>query len=128
MASNFDTIFADSGVPALMESLGSSVTYNDPEEDAVALTAIVGHTEVIEEADGAASGGRRKRYVREVIVARDEEGTYGGVATPKLSATLTIDGEDWAVEAIEAQSASTLKLRCVRKTVSEQSRAGYRAR
>ena len=121
-------MFADAGVPALMDTLGTAaVVYQEPEENPVTLTAIVGNMEVAE-VEGATSGGRRKLARRTVIIATNPVGAYGGVANPRLSATVEIDGEVWEVEGIEAQGASMAKLNCVRKASTELSRGGYRAR
>lgn len=129
MPSAFDQMFADSGVPALMDVLGTAeVKYLDPEVDPVTLTAIVGNMEVVEE-QGGSSGGRRKRAVRSVIISTDPDSDYGGVASPRLSAEIEMpDGEVWSIEGIEAKGESLVNLTCTRKTVSELSRSGYRGR
>ena len=129
MGSAFDTMFAGSGVPALMDTLGTAlVVYSDPEVDPVTLTAIVGNMEVAE-VDGTTSGGRRKLARRTFLISIDPAGPYGGVEIPRLSAHLEMpDGEVWEIEGIEAQSGSTVKLNCVRKSSTELSRGGYRAR
>ena len=129
MSSAFDTMFADAGVPTLMETLGTAlVVYSDPEVDPVELTAIVGNMEVVE-VEGTTSGGRRKLARRTFLITTDPAGTYGGVANPKLAARMEMtDGEVWEIESIEAQGSSMTKLNCVRKLSTELSRAGYRAR
>ena len=124
----FDEIYSDSAVPALMDHMGTAVTYLDPEEDDLELTAIVSNTDVVE-VDGAASGGRRKRQMRSFTVARDPAGPYGGVEHPKLGGAFRMaDGEVWEIEAIESQGESLMRCACGRKSVVEQSRAGYRGK
>lgn len=128
MSSAFDQMFAESGVPALMETMGTTgIVYLEPEENPVELTAIVGHMEVVEVEDGS-SHGRRKIARRGVIIATDPDGDYAGVAEPRLSAQVEIDGQWWDVEAIEPQTGSLARLTVVRKVVTEMSRAGYRGR
>lgn len=127
MSSVFDQLFGDGGVAALMDGLGTTaIVYLEPEGNPVTLTAIVGHMEVAKEAES--SPGRRKEARRSVTICLDEDGPYGGVAEPHLSAEIQIDGEWWAVEGIEAQTATMARLAVVRKTVTELSRTGYRAR
>lgn len=127
MGSVFDELFAESGVPALMEMLGTAeVVYQEPEEDDVTLTAIVGNMEVVED-EGASSGGRRKRYARYFLISRDPDGPYGGVAEPRLAAVIVYDGQSWAVESIESQGGTLVRLGCERIGVVERSRQGYRS-
>ena len=67
--SQFDAFFADSGRGLLLEHMGQSVTYKDPEEEDVALTAIVGEVRIVPIDDG--EGGIHREYERDITFSTD---------------------------------------------------------
>lgn len=119
----FDDLFAEMGLPLLKEQLGETVTYTPAGGENVELTAIVGPEETEETED---LEGITQRRVRQVTIATDPDGDWGGVAAPGTNDSLTIGGVEYAVEAIEAQSASLTQMRLVRRGVAEKARMGYR--
>jgi hypothetical protein len=125
--SGFADIFAAGAAPVLLEQNGETVTYLDPDADPVDLTAIVGPEESdLEEGEGG--GGSVKKRRRRVTVARDPTAATGGVATPGEGKAVTIDGENWTIEAVESMSATLACLRCVRPVSVEPSKPHYRGR
>jgi hypothetical protein len=129
--SRFDDLFADLGVPLLMEVNGRPITYYASAGAAVgvALTAIVGSETVqhVEEETG-----RRRRQVRTVAFSLDPDSAGGGVAEPSEQAVVEIDGVQYAVDD-QADPAvmltgSTCTLKLVRRQLAAKTAAGYRAR
>lgn len=115
----FDTIMGEAH-PVVMETLGQSLTYNDPESDPVTLTGIVGPIVAREEDEN----GRTRKLSRTVTIST---AAIGGVTDPDSSATVTIAGVVWSVEGIERQTGTVVKLTLVRPEPIERSRPGYRA-
>jgi len=127
MGSQLDDIMAEVGVDVLFEHLADSaivVRYLDPPHaDPVELTAIIGPDRTVEVGD---EKGREHNITREVTISADPDSEYGGVAAPKLSATIEIDGVDWAIESIVSQDANTVKLTVSKSPQSGHGRGGYR--
>ena len=112
MTSLHDDMIAAHAVPDQMQQFGRSITYVVPGSDALTLTAIVG-AESSE--DSESDDDRTRRRVRTVKITTDPDSAYGGVAGPVPTRdTVVIDGETWAIEAVESKSASLVKLRVVR--------------
>lgn len=121
----FDDLVAEMGVSALMEALGSSVTYTTAGGTDVSLTAMIEaeDVEIVETVDG-----HDCRQVREATIATDADGEWGGVAAPATRATVTIDDVEYAVESIVSVSANFARLKLVRLAGHERSRPDYRIR
>lgn len=105
----------------VMETLGQSLTYNDPEADPVTLTGIVG---AIGTRDEGGPEGRTRKLTRTVTLST---AAVGGVPDPVDTATVTIGGVVWSVEGIERMTGSVAKLTLTRDEPVERSRPGYRA-
>ena len=124
MASEFDELMSELGVPVLMDHLADadSITYTDG-GGAVTLKAILydEEAEEVETIDGLV-----RRIVREITITTDPAGEWGGVAAPKLAATVTIDSVEYAVEAIARRSDNLATLRLVRRSGVEVTRPNYR--
>lgn len=94
--SRLDAQFAATGVPTLFEQLGRpGIVYTPTGGSPAALTAMVGE-EVIEVEEEPQGKVRVRR--REVKIARDPAGPFGGVADPLPADTLTIDGLVYEIE------------------------------
>lgn len=127
MGSQLDEIMAEVGVGTLFERLadsGMTVRYLDePNADPVELTAIVG-PEKTDEVDDET--GRRLRITREVTISTDPDSQCGGVAAPKASAKIEIDGIEWAIGAPMTVGENMATLTITRSLQVERGRAGYR--
>lgn len=114
MPSLFDNLMADAGVPVLMDTLADedTITYTPAGGEGVPVSAIlVAETsEEDEELDGPS-----QKLVREVSILTDPASEWGGVAAPALTATVTIGGVEYAVEAIKSQDANWVALKLVRR-------------
>lgn len=129
MPSSFDDQFASFAAPNLRETFGQAITYTVDETDTT-VVGMVGEETAMEEETPA---GREQRTVRDVEIGRDanaDTGSFsvdaGGIANPRLDATLTIGGVLYAVEGIVDQNAYSTTLRVVRIESLERSRAKYR--
>lgn len=96
---------------------------DEPNAEPVDLTAIVGPERTDELDDGT---GRKLRITREVTISTDPDSEYGGVASPKMSAKIEIDGVEWAIVAPATVGENTAMLTVSRAPRVERSRAGYR--
>ncbi len=108
-----------------MEHLGTSVVYVDTESEPVTLTAIVSAESINEE---QTENGIRVRHVRVVSISTDTAVAGGGIATPREKALIEIDGVKWAIEGVESFSGGLARLTCVRLSMGEVSKPGYRGR
>jgi len=108
-----------SGTPVLMQHLGTEgrVVYVDVDDVETELTAIVGD-ELIEEID--IDGDRSRKSFRDVIISTDPISEWGGVATPQEDCKVTIDGNDWPIETVEAITGSFARLRVTRSSRRSQ--------
>lgn len=120
----FDEIFAESADVAISIK-GTAITYTEPGESAVALTAIVKPVEGQPEEDGEHAN-TLTPHARDVTISKDPAGEFGGVASPREDANFTIDGEDWAIESIVSESESLTTLRCNGRLPQEISKRGNR--
>ena len=125
MGSLFDDLMADVGVPVLMDALGdpTSITYTPAGGVAVTLTAIVG-AETTEEDE--VIDGREQKLIRAVSIHTDPDSTWGGVASPALTAMVTIGGVQYAIESIGSSDENWHTLNLTRRGKVEVSRRGYR--
>jgi hypothetical protein len=101
--SRLDAQFIATGLPALFEQLGRSVTFTPDGGAPVTLTAIVGE-EVISDEDVGQGKVRIRR--REVKITRDPAGPYGGVADPLPTGRVTVDELVYEIEDDEEISRS----------------------
>lgn len=118
----FDDTMAEIGVAALFEALGDAITYTPKGGAAVSLTGLVGFGEITDHEER----GLRKRLIRDVTITRDPTSEFGGVANPSLTATVTIDGAEYAITEIQAESASMATLVLAEKKQLEITRKNYR--
>lgn len=118
----FDDGFAEVVQDMLDDELwGEAMTYTPKSGDPVNLTGRVGPIMEEEVSDDA---GRALRRRRTVVIATDPDADSGGVASPQLSATMTVAAEVWPIaSATVAGSFATLELVQVRRI--DRSRAGY---
>lgn len=114
MASDFDSLMEEVAAPILFEQLGddTQVVYRPPGGGTPAyMTAILpGYGTQIEEIEDEREDQRTSRHV---IVTADTDGTYGGIATPKLGGTVEIGDGEWEIEAIDSRSPAIVRLTCV---------------
>lgn len=120
----FDEIFAESADVAISIK-GTAITYTEPGESAVSLTAIVKPEQGQPEEDGVHAN-TLAPITREITISKDPAGEFGGVAAPRMDAKFTVGSDDWAIESIVSESASLTTLRCIRHLPREISKRGYR--
>ncbi len=125
MPSAFETAFADAGAPALLSQFGQSCTYTPAGGAAVALTAMVGAEQSHE---GEYSDGRRLIRTRQITLATDPAGPYGGVEDVHLFDTITVGTVTYAVHEIDSRSHSLVTCTAIRTEDMQRSRDGYRGR
>jgi hypothetical protein len=118
------------GLADLLYQFGEPITYTPAGAVGVPMTAIV-TPERIEEDE--TFDGRRRRRVREATISTDAAGDFGGVASPSITASVTIGGVKYAVENINSlteninsltDNQATLGL--VRRDKTETGRESYR--
>jgi hypothetical protein len=117
-----DLLFAELGLPVLMEYSSGPIRYADPDVPAVDLTALVGPERSEEESD---LDRRRRIRIREAKIHRDPAGPWGGVADPRSDATVTIDGLEYSVREISL-SGTMATLVLIRAETLERTKPGYR--
>jgi hypothetical protein len=118
MATQHDTMFAGSALEVLFDHHGESVTYTPAQGVAVAVTAVVG----AEKIETIFQGDRRiKRRKRTATISVDAASSYGGVASPALSATVTIGTLIYAVAEITPLSGAFVNLTCIRPEPMDRS-------
>jgi len=121
--SRFDTQYAAGGRPGLFHHLGQTITYSAPDQDDVTLTALVGTVEQRLQADDA---GERLVSGRSVTITTDPTAAQDGVADPRRTAVVTIDGTRWSVVSVTTLSANLARLDLTLLERFEQARRGYR--
>ncbi len=122
--SRFDTDFAASGLPELMDQFGQPVTYSPVSGPDVSLTMILDPERMTEEEKG---GGRVLVQRWEGTITTDPDSDFGGVASPDETATITIGGVVWSVDELAKLTGAYAVLKLVRRSSLERSRPGYRA-
>ena len=97
MGSRFDAMFEIHSV-AHMEFHGEelSVNYQDDSPLNVDLTAIVSPFNTVYREDE--SGHRVQVSTMNILISKDPDSVYGGVAQPMLAARFVINGEKWVVD------------------------------
>lgn len=123
----FDDDFEAVVVPCMMTAYGVAATYHPQDGSTdVALTAVIESRtgDAPEEMDGRTT----QRERREISISNDPASEYGGVATPSDRATITMEGSEWAVEAVLEYAPPLHRLRLVRIGTSEVAADGYRRR
>lgn len=118
-------LFQFGSLPLLMEHHSDSgrVTYTPRNGNVAAVSAIVGNEVATEDRHDT---GRRRTLRRPVTITTDPAGTYGGVASPALNATVTVDGVIYAIESVEPLSRDVFDLVLVRHEAMEVSNPAYR--
>lgn len=124
MSTHTDMI-GEAAIPLLMEQFADAdrVTYKPKHGVATSLSAIVGDERSEEQ---TTSTGRRRVVRRRLTITTDPSGDYGGVATPQLNATVTVDGISYAVESVAPVRNDVFDLQIVRYETTEVSRPDYR--
>lgn len=125
MPSAFETAFADAGAPSLLAQFGQACTYTPAGGTAVSLSAMVG-AEQSNEAEY--SDGRRLIRTRQITLATDPDGDYGGVEDVHLYDTVTVGTVTYAVHEIESRSHSLVTCTAIRTEDMQRSQDGYRRR
>lgn len=125
--------FADSLISDLegaflnTNEFAQQVTYRAEGEDDVTLSAIVSAEQEVED---DSNFGLESKFFRDVRICRDPSASCGGVATPRLDATVIVpageDGTEYSVHSIPYLDTHTAKLRVVRIESIERSRPNYR--
>jgi len=129
--SRFDTMFKQAA-PSFFERLGTgsttttSVRYVEAYADPVNLKAIISPIESDEEETD--TGRRTIARRRRAVISLDPASELGGVASPKASAHLVIDGSQWAIEAVTNQSAGFAELMLRLTTAVEVASSRYRGK
>ena len=121
--SQFDSLFADVGLPVLMDQLGRSITYTPASGSPTSLTAIVGNEELKFE---ETQDGEQQRRVRDITICTDPTGPYGGVASPANLDQVTFGSVVYVVKSIQSVSSGMVRLEAVRIGSHEKSRPDYR--
>jgi len=129
MPSAFDDLFESFAAPMLQTHFGEVVTYTVDGESET-LVGMVTEERIEEQHD---EHGRKYRTIRDVDISRDPNADTvgftvdtGGVAEPRLDATLLIGGVLYAADSIVSQSVHRTTLRVVRIESVEQGRGRYR--
>jgi hypothetical protein len=123
----FEDAMAAEAVPVLMaEHARSGVIYTPPTGDPVTLTmAMVGPERKDETTDD--DGRREVERVRTVQFSTDPASIWGGVADPKNTGTITIDGDVWGIRGVPQRlPGAMVAVTCVWIGVVEITRDGYR--
>lgn len=118
-----DDAEAGLALPAQLGLAGSSVSITPPGGATIALTGVLGALET-EELQGA--GGIRRDLTRTLTIARDPDGSYGGIAEFNESSAILIDGQEWRCLRIEARSAAAVRLRIGLSAAADRTRQSYR--
>jgi hypothetical protein len=122
--SDFDNAFAATGSPGHFAFFGGTLTLTPKGAAPVVVTGVIGR-ERREDRDG--SHGRRAFRVRDIRITNDPTGPFGGVANPQMNATVTIAGEEWAVEKISGPVGGEYTVTVVREAVIQTSKPNYRS-
>ena len=102
----------------------AGVRYLDPPHaDPVELTVIPGHEYTEEDED---ESGRKLIVTQEISFSADPDSQYGGVAHPKASAKIEIDGVEWKIALPMTVGANMVTLTIRRSLRIEHGMAGYR--
>lgn len=122
--SRFRADFAAVAEPDLLDQFGETVVYQPPDGDAVTLTGVVQGKGYAEEESG---GNRRIRHFAGVLVSMDpdNDGGFGGVASPVVGASVSIDSVAFRVAGVK-RVGSLWKMTPERKPLAERARRGYR--
>lgn len=121
----FDSLSADVGWGALSGLAGRPITYIEPGKDDKVITGVV--SPLVKSRRRDAEFGRTLPTERVVQIGKDEsDAVRGGVADPKVTASVKIDGIVWSVAHVEHVSAASVKLHLVRSHMSEVTERGYR--
>lgn len=123
MASDFDTLYAQTALPNFHDWFGEAITYTVDGAVTAIASAIVDDQQA---EDQTREDGRVQIGWLAVSINRDADSAAGGVADPRLDAILTIRGDRYAVDAITGQNANFTTLRVIRVESIEKSRQGYR--
>ena len=117
-----DDVLNAGAVDILLHVHGESVTYKPRASDDVSLTGIVGNIET--DQDEIDEGTERAQRTT-LSIARDPDGTYGGVASPTERDTVEIGGVEWAVTAVEMTRGNMARLILERGAAVDLSGSDY---
>lgn len=128
--SMFDTLYAESAAPLLLENNGDSVTvYPSPRAArGVELTGIMGF-EGVQQQDEEQTAGRRRKRVRSVTFSNDPDSPFGGVAEPSEQMIVEYDGVQYVVDREAADAVkitgSFCTLQLIRSGLAARTSPGY---
>ena len=118
----FSELFNTSAIPVQFHLHGQAVTYVSGGVS-TALTAIVSDVSIDPDSD---LRGLVSQETRSIQFSTDPASDWGGVASPKESATITVGSTSWAIQNLEVISSSLVRARCVRHESVERSRPALR--
>lgn len=118
------TTFAASALGLLFEQFAESgrVVYTPANGAAVSLAAIVGKEGAVRDDSHT---GQTRRLRREVKILLDPDSEYGGVAEPRINASVAVDSQGYTIDTISLLSGHAV-LGLVRSDSAEASRPDYR--
>lgn len=128
----FDQRMSSAAVPLLMHHNADDVSVTLAGGEPVSLRAIIGFEEHQE--DGG-SDALRLRLARDITVVKVTGCTpqpvstaypYGGLPSGELTATVTINSQQYAVQGVISESGSLIRLALTQTKVMDKSRPGMR--
>lgn len=125
MPSAFDLAFADAGAPVLLSQFGQPVTYTPAGGTGVSVTAMVSAEQ---QHEAEYPDGPRLIRTRELTIATDPDGAYGGVASVRLFDVVTVGTAQYAVNELRSVQHSLVTFSAIRTEDMQRSRDGYRGR
>jgi hypothetical protein len=126
VSSQFDNLFASMGVPGLLGTFGTTITYTTAAGASTSIQASLTPEETRESDE--LGDGRRLIRTREATIATDPTAATGGVADPRTTDTLTAGGVKYAITHTIHESGSMVTLGLVRYADIHRHRDGQRRR
>jgi len=108
----------------LLWQFGQAVTYSPIDGPAVAITRAIVEPETTERVDSNGIAWDLRK--RQVTIGTDPDSDDGGVADVSVTATITIDGEEWPIVSIESRTDSHTIINLERPELVEHAHAGFR--
>lgn len=123
----FSDLWDQLAAPCLAERFAGSALCTQPGKTERTITVIVWPKELAEQ---QTQNGLVRKYMRLIGVPRTLRAANGGefLETPGLDDAWTVEGEDFAVEAIQSQTESETVLQLVKREIHERTREGLRRR
>lgn len=120
----FSDLMAGAGADLLLSTSGQSIVITPENGDAATVWGTPGRKRVKEIA--VPTGGRKKEETRQVTISKVTGGTYSGVTAVLLNARVTVDGIDYTVRGIDAETDTFIRIIVVRSLSMEKSKPSYR--